>query len=283
MRKFVVLGVMFGACCLPLAHAGQETHGGNTVVCEGKAPVLLDYYHATLPTLGGGKPKLIDLSGLVSSQVVARVRDRLLSPAAVRAFDAALEANGPIETWIATDLQNVSDSAEPYILPPGCHRLTAAIRQGNTMYVDPSLYSQLSEVQRGLLIVHEALYRVSGEDTSASVRVLLRVILREGATLAETRDAVRLITPFFNYERVTGSFAPADEPDCSYTTGSSYLPGANFTPNSQCSHPLQGEPVCSGTQDLCVFSNGCSIDSSDQELLVLKCPDGFVRTLFLRW
>jgi hypothetical protein len=45
-------------------------HGGNAVICGQSAPVVLDYYNATLGTMGGATPNLVDLTNLNSDQVV---------------------------------------------------------------------------------------------------------------------------------------------------------------------------------------------------------------------
>jgi hypothetical protein len=60
LSKLLVTGVLT-AITLPstLAAAGSEGHGGNAIICNGKSPVVLDYYSATLSTLGGSSPQLV--------------------------------------------------------------------------------------------------------------------------------------------------------------------------------------------------------------------------------
>jgi hypothetical protein len=157
-------------------------HGGNAVICGQQAPVVLDYYNATLGTLGGTTPDLLDLTNLRSDQVIALVKSQLGD---YRAFaddlEIALTNIGPMDNWISADLQQVSDSDEPYYLPTGCVRKTAAIRQDPyEMYGDPSVINVMADSQKGLLLLHEAIYSVAANNhqtTSTSVRNFMRVAL----------------------------------------------------------------------------------------------------------
>lgn len=56
--------------------AAQEGHGGNIVDCSGKEAVVLDYYHATLPNLGGQFPKLVDLHNLSTEEFIGLFNKR---------------------------------------------------------------------------------------------------------------------------------------------------------------------------------------------------------------
>ena len=177
------------------AHAGFGAHGGNVVECQGKPAVVLDYYHASIPTLGKKNPDLVDYSELSAEEtikaVVQRIRDQYLGVFAKQVEDA-LRKIGPMSDWMQADLKQVDDANEPYLLAATCKRKTAAVRQENVaMYGDPTVISSLSPSQQGLLMVHEALYLLSlNQESSESVRALMRELLPKKIDSQKLRAAV---------------------------------------------------------------------------------------------
>lgn len=168
----LVLGLIFSLS----AYAGVGAHGGNIVSCTGQPLVTLDYYNALLPTMKG-KADLIEINGMSEDQVMQLIRSRFDGSPFQEIFDQHTQLLGPMDTWIAADLKSIDDSNEPYALPSYCQRKTAAARQGSAMYADPSLIPLLSSEQLGLLHAHEVLYEISGNDSSAPVRDLFRILL----------------------------------------------------------------------------------------------------------
>ncbi|HUP57394.1 MAG TPA: hypothetical protein VM598_08080 [Bdellovibrionota bacterium] len=178
-------------------------HGGNLVLCANKPAVILDYYHATLPSFGTPNPRVLDISRMSNRQVVDAFRERLKGTALLRKFDRAIEILKPIDHWIVKELKDVGDSNEPYALPADCSRVQVAMREGDTMYVDPRQGPLLSPAQRGMLEVHEALYYVSGHRTSEKVRNLIRALMVLDTPAADVERAVREIgSPFHLFEDI---------------------------------------------------------------------------------
>lgn len=119
-----------------------------------------------------------------------------LFPALLRAFNYSVSQNGSVEDWIVTDLTNANDSGEPYTLPLGCTKKQAAIRQSDTIYFDQTASMLLAPTQIGLLVAHEAFYRIAveaGQADSNKVRKLMRSILRLNTPFAELSRNVRSI------------------------------------------------------------------------------------------
>ena len=197
-----------------MAHAfAQEGHGGNIVACAGQDAVVLDYYHATLPTLDGNRPQLVDIQNYSSDEVIDLIQKRIANRGYFKsAFSLALQRVGPLNSWLSADLKSVDDSNEPYILPPYCFRKTAAIRQENvTMFGDPNIIHLLSPAQQGILLVHEALYLIASDNqqtTSENVRTLVRELLRENINQNALDAAIRGLgiaakDPTYTFETVT--------------------------------------------------------------------------------
>ena len=166
----------------PVVRGNDVGHGGNSVICGNDSPVVLDYYNATLGTLGGSLPTLVDLSGLTADQTIQLIRKQLIYRFNfLDALDKALANIGPMTNCISTDLKQVDDSDEPYYLPAGCALKTAAIRQDPfQMYGDPSVINAMAPSQQGLLMLHEAFYLMAashGATTSTSVRNFMRAVL----------------------------------------------------------------------------------------------------------
>ncbi|MGE0527533.1 MAG: hypothetical protein AB7G93_05595 [Bdellovibrionales bacterium] len=185
------------------AHAGVGAHGGNTVICTGEEAVTLDYYNASLPTVGG-PADIVDIRGWNQDQIVEFVRSRFEGSLFQQLFDEAMMKFGPLSSWPLASLKDVDDGGEPYFLPDHCKRVTGAVRDGNTIFIDPTIISQLSEAQRGLLYVHEMLYWISGENSSAPVREMLRTLLRQSPSASEIATAVQLVGPYYGYQFLKG-------------------------------------------------------------------------------
>lgn len=167
------------------ALAGNETHGGDIVVCQGKDPVVLDYYHAALKGFGETTPKLVDISGWTREEVIAFFQKQLRKYVIGWELGKALRKFGDMSQWAEADLKDVDDSDEPYFLPKDCERKQGAIRQGNQVYVDPTFVAKLSSAQQGILVVHEALFYIANLHnvrTSVHVRELIRGVLRTDTT-----------------------------------------------------------------------------------------------------
>lgn len=175
---------------------GQETHGGDVVLCTGKPTVVLDYFHATLPRLSDAQPPRPNMEALDYEQVIAYFKSRLAHTDFLIEFERALNTVGDAHSWIAADLREVQDSNEPYLLPEGCDLKQVALRQGLSMFIDQTLGKELSQSQLAMLVVHEALYLIAVENkqrTSENVRHLVRVLMDGWATLGEQVAAVQAL------------------------------------------------------------------------------------------
>jgi hypothetical protein len=203
----IKIGLVLGSFLLSsVSFAGNEAHGGNVVGCSGQTPVVLDYYNATLPTVGGtGDPALVDISNMTEDEVVNLFKQRFnIFPEFEIQFQQALEIIGPIHSWISANLTNAGDANDPYNLPTTCTLQQAAIRQGITIFGDPAVIHSLSPAQQGVLRVHEALYYIGditiGLETSENIRAVIRDNLEIGNTVEKIRtDLYRIggkVTPW---------------------------------------------------------------------------------------
>src|ERR1017187_2316419 len=107
----VVLGVILMAGMTSAGETG--THGGHSVKCNGQPEVTLDFYNASLPTLGAPKPNIVDVSVLSIDQVVQLFKDRLLATAINEDFSNALNSIHSIDEWPLADLKWVNDADKP--------------------------------------------------------------------------------------------------------------------------------------------------------------------------
>jgi len=180
-------------------------NGGNIIRCSGQLPVVLDFYNATIPTLGAPAPTLVDISQYTSDQVVDFFKFRFTSfPYFQHQFEDALKAVGPMDTWLSANLKNTKDANETYHLPQGCSQEQAAVRQGTVMYGDPDIINSLVPAQKGLLLVHEALYYIGdtvlGLRTSEKIRSVVRETLKDNSSAVALRAAIYkiggLVSPF---------------------------------------------------------------------------------------
>ncbi len=206
MKKLLTLVttiMLLGFGLFNLAQAGQESHGGNVVKCDEKETVTLDYYNAALPTVGG-PADIVYVAGWNEGEVVDFIRSRLSNSLFLELFDDAIEKFGPMNDWPLANLKDVNDGGEPYFLPPTCKRVTAAVRQANTIYVDPNVFAHLSPAQRGILYVHEILYFISNQSASTPVREMLRTFLKKNPSQAEIIKATQYVGPYYDYQFING-------------------------------------------------------------------------------
>ncbi len=160
-------------------------NGGDIVECNGKEPVVLDYYQATLKRMDGKNSALLSINGMQSEDVVNLVLDRLMYnfPIFRSQVFQRLEIIGAIDNWIVAPVKvkEIDDAAEVYNLPNGCKMLQVAVRQGDVVYVNDKLLNKLSPAQQGVLMLHEALYFLAvdfGATNSAAIRQLLVLLLQ---------------------------------------------------------------------------------------------------------
>lgn len=197
--KIVIVSLLSLICFS--AHAGVGAHGGNAVMCPAKETVTIDYYDASLPTVGG-PADIVDLAAWTQDQVVDFIRSRFNGSPFQDVFDRAVLKFGSMDRWPLADLKAIDDGGEPYFLPKDCRRVTAAARQDNTIYVDPAVITLLSPAQRGMLYVHEMLYWISRKDSSAPVREALRILLLKNPTPSAIAEAVHLIGLYYTSEYI---------------------------------------------------------------------------------
>ncbi len=189
MKKIILLCMLL----TNLAHAGQESHGGSLVLCADQAPVVLDYYHATLPVFGDVQPPLMPIEGLSTEQVIENFRTRLKGTALLLKLDEALAKIGNPLRWPLKNLKDVHDSNEPYNLPSNCKLVQGAIRQDRRVYLDTHFGRLLSPAQLGVLAVHEALYFLSNQQTSEKIRTLIRALIILDTPEEDVATAIRAI------------------------------------------------------------------------------------------
>lgn len=203
--------ILVATLCLTTltAMAGNESHGGDIVVCQGAAPVVLDYYNAALKGIGEVAANIIDTTSFSREQVVQYFTTKLQPYLVNTEFQNALTALGDFDHWTEADLKTVDDADAPYFLPASCSRQQGAVRQGNEMFVDPTYVGPLSESQRGMLIVHEALYYVAalhGQKDSVTVRELVRAVLRKDTTEPQLIQAIHDLGSYaYGFETIAPS------------------------------------------------------------------------------
>lgn len=254
--KIVIKSVVLGALALLpyVAHAGTEGHGGNAVICNGKSPVVLDYYNATLPTLGNVAPKLIDISQYSTQQVLDLADQQLRNTIYMKKdLDSALAEIGPMNDWTSVSLNQVDDSLEPYTLPPGCKRQTAAVRQDPVlMYGDPAVINLMSPAQRGVLLLHEAIYLIAarrGQNNSINVRTLVKAILEQNLSESTLASAIAGIGEDpLAFPPNTENFGLNAVPNGSYNFQHPWSISVNKTQKTAQINAINFEPFCTTGQ-----------------------------------
>ena len=252
------------------AVGGANGGGGNAVICEGQPAVILDYYDAALPNMSGVKPELVDIQNLSTEQTVEMLTKQLRGFIQFRIqVEDALQAIGPIEShWKPANLRAADDSLEPYFLPDGCVRKTAAYRQNpNMMYGDPTVLKLLSPSQKGVLLMHEAFYKVAndthGATNSVDVRNLIGEILKKKPNpkvLSERINAVGTI----GQDESLGKLSPSKR-DVKFFSYTRYGGLSNeFTAQFEVSEDRHLKIFTSGWSDL---PQVLELDCSDEALI----------------
>ncbi len=164
----------------PLFESSGCGNGGHLLQCEGKEPVLLDYFEATLPTLADDF-NFINLKDFNLIEYFTQLFTPF--PNFKNQFTQALMIIGPPSSWIISDLKRTSDTNKAYyISETKCKNSKlqqVAIRQNHTVYVDRDLFNTLPEKQRQLLYIHEVLYYLGQKSNNINSSELIRQIIRQ--------------------------------------------------------------------------------------------------------
>jgi hypothetical protein len=175
------------------AFAGQETHGGDVLQCAGKAPVVLDYYHASLPSLTSPIPNLVDIDTLSADGVINIFRQRLAGTYMGDQFERAYQEIGDYTQWVLVEgLYDENDEGLPFRMPPGCSLVQAALRVGHSVYVNPEISRAITPAQLGVLVGHEIFYKLAvekGMPSSATTRHMIRALLQKVHSPAQVAAA----------------------------------------------------------------------------------------------
>lgn len=193
MNKLLLLLVTFFMSVL--AQAGQETHGGDYVICKGKENVVLDYFQAQLPNFSG-EAQLVDISHMNADQVIKYFIDKFSETLAYADFERHAKTVGNYKKWVVVEeLVNQPDEDLPFI-PGDCVVSQAAVRQNGVVYISRAAIADLSPAQIGILAVHEALAEMftkydNATYSSAHVRTIIGEFLNiqsDLVTIAEVFD-----------------------------------------------------------------------------------------------
>ncbi|MGZ3662774.1 MAG: hypothetical protein ACXVCK_21940, partial [Bdellovibrionota bacterium] len=180
MKTFFTLAIALFS--LP-AFAGQESHGGNVLLCPGKEPVVLDYYNAMLPAPNDPAPNVEQIEGMSTQKVIRLLGNKLGSSSLGIAFEEARYLIGNIDLWaLADNLVDVHDQNLEYPVPSGCTLKQAAVRQGTGVLIDSEVAKAISPAQLGILVVHELLFYMAaqnGQMDSSGVRAAMRILMRK--------------------------------------------------------------------------------------------------------
>jgi len=192
-NKMMMVGLLISA---HVAFAGGDVgNGGGGVFCEGKSPVLLDYYEAGLKRIGQPTaPALVDLDKLTEKAAFELFQSRLASvPEFKEQVDRAMKIVGDVANWIDGPVVEVDDTGKAYHLPAKCAYSQIAVRQEKQIYADSALLSRLSEGQRTLLRFHEAIYylmSLRNKHTSIEVRKVTAALVRAEFSPSELKQAL---------------------------------------------------------------------------------------------
>lgn len=199
----------------PIFGGDWESSGGDGVICfadkeslEKSQPFLrdeeyLDKHLRSIRTLEsyeyfeGDAPNKIwsEVIGLeTEQQVVKKVLNRVrrYAPVFAQKIDLVLESI-KLEEWVDSDemLENIQDSTPVVDLPPKCQLIQLAERKTISaeaylpqveVRFDKLYYERLSTVEKGMLILHEALYLVGKEANhvdSNAIRKLNAILFTE--------------------------------------------------------------------------------------------------------
>jgi hypothetical protein len=192
------LPVILTLALADLAIAGYETHGGHVVICQGQKPVVLDYYDSVRKTISGETPTIIDPEVTSPHNFVTERLKQLSHTSLSAQFHLILtqylqEIVKPIQNWKNESVLPVYDSNLPYALPPNCKLVQAAARQSGQQYGNLKVINQLSNGQKEILWLHEALYAYLQDRKVFSpvpVRNFLNVFLNVNSTDLELNEAI---------------------------------------------------------------------------------------------
>lgn len=203
MKKVNLLVLLLGLLLTSQSKAGQETHGGDVLVCDDGRSTVLDYYYATLPGLNG--PHEIDpIEGLSAAEVQSMVLDKVKGSYFHKALKGAVEQFGDINKWVATGhLDDINDDGLPFSLPSNCHLEQGAVRTSNQVYVDVGIVRGLPSGEHGVLALHESIYSLVKENNSLGVKEVIREILSKNISINRLARSVRNIgVPFYGWESI---------------------------------------------------------------------------------
>lgn len=177
------------------AQAGQETHGGDYVICKGRENVVLDYFQAQLPNFSG-EAQLVDISQMSADQVIKYFIEKFSETLAYANFERYAKTVGNYKKWVIVEnLVNQDDEDLPFI-PVDCTLSQAAVRQNGVVYISRKAIADLSPAQIGILAVHESLAEMFTKFdntiySSAHVRKIIGEMLNiqtDLVTIAEVFD-----------------------------------------------------------------------------------------------
>ena len=207
MKILFALSLLLSA---PAFADGQESHGGNLLLCPGKEPVVLDFYNALLPAPVNTQPELERLDGLDAGTVMQLFWNKLDGSALGEEFKSADHLIGDIGNWaIADNLYDVNDRNLGYPIPGGCTLRQAAVRQGNGVLLDSETSRTISQTQLGMLILHEVLYYIAtvhGQQDSSSTRYAVRLLMHKDLSNEDLYAATNAlgVSMFWERARATG-------------------------------------------------------------------------------
>lgn len=236
MKKIILFLLSFGL--LSLAQAGQETHGGDYVVCPNRKTVVLDYFQAQLPTFSGDAD-IADISQMNADQVIQYFSNRFSETLLGYGFDRYVRTIGDYKKWIVVDQLVDQDDEHLAFVPANCTIKQGAVRQHGIVYISRAAMAELSSDQIGVLAIHEALSEFlmqSSQDlfSSADVRSLITELLRQKMDyirIAEIFSAYRLTSSYFCYGQFyTSSTTPVNPPGPTKYEG--WILGFNSTANA---------------------------------------------------
>jgi hypothetical protein len=212
--KFILLitALFFSAHAYAQSEGGHTGNGGGVIFCAGKKPLVLDYYEIPSP-----REDVIDLENISRDAFIQLIEARIRSasdpmaylqnqwwidrtkpvPVLDKAISLFLHREGSVDQWKTTQAWPVRDEAIVDSLPSECEFIQGAISRDHTPYQISAVTKTLSEGQKRVLELHEALFTYADyystfiyNGTSASVRKLVRVFIRKNPTVAELKAAL---------------------------------------------------------------------------------------------
>lgn len=159
MKAKWIFAVVILTMQLKPAAAGQEGHGGDVLVCAGQEPEVLDYYFARLGTVANPNRTLMDFSGMTADQVIDAFSARFQNSGFQEKFDRKRAELDSPKNWVITgELVDVKDDGLAFNVPAGCTLRQGAVNFDSTVYLNGDIAATLSEVQLGILAIHEIVF-----------------------------------------------------------------------------------------------------------------------------